>query len=167
MTTGPWKRVAVLLALVAAPAYAGGEPVTFPPALQGIWMTADEEGRAQCERYLAARAGDDDEHTYNQLVGAEVVSPAMLHSYSEYGEGNFYQPTRIVATGAQQWRVTADLGIDTWPDGDLAGIAELAVALDGDTLRWSLTSIDGEPVEMQVQDRYFRCAEVPADMYRR
>ncbi|RDV06013.1 hypothetical protein DXH95_00735 [Sphingorhabdus pulchriflava] len=136
----------------------------LPNAVQGIWMTDDGEGRAQCKAYLAAMQADN-EDAYMQLVGAEVISANMLHSYAEYGEGNFYQPKRIEKLGKQVWRITAAVGIDGSPEGQDSGTAKFKLSLIRSKLKWDMESFDGKPVDSWDAHLYFRCTAVPTGMY--
>jgi hypothetical protein len=136
----------------------------LPNAVQGIWMKDDSEGHGQCKAYMAAMQADS-EDAHAQLVGAEVISANMLHSYAEYGEGNFYQPKRIEKLGKQTWRITAAVGIDGSPEGQDSGTAKFKLSLVRGKLKWDMESFDGKPVDSWDAHLYFRCSAVPTGMY--
>ncbi|MBK7163653.1 MAG: hypothetical protein IPH79_14755 [Sphingomonadales bacterium] len=154
---------ALLFGLIAGPV-AAAKISLLPNAVQGIWMTDHGEGRAQCKAYLAAMQADN-EDAYRQLVGAEVISANMLHSYAEYGEGNFYQPKRIEKLGKQVWRITSAVGIDGSPEGQDSGTAKFKLSLIRGKLKWDMESFDGKPVDSWDAHLYFRCSAVPNGMY--
>jgi hypothetical protein len=157
---------AMLVAFSASANVAGQTSPSYPAAVQGIWFTDDADGNAQCRRYVFARSrkrGDPDMH----LVGSQIISGNLWHSYSEYGEGNFYVLRSLAKIGRQHWRADAAVGIDVYPepeDGQNATFdiqlnkGQLTLAMDplGDTLR--MASID-EPL-------YARCTSVPKGFYK-
>lgn len=151
-----------LCLVVAAPAAAKFS--SLPKVLQGVWMADDAVGRAQCDAYQAV-LGQGLETARNHLVGAEVISRKIVHSYAEYGEGNFYQPTEIRNAGQKSWTLKTRVGFDQMPGGDHIGSAEFKLSLRAGKLVWENISYDGEAVSNREEILLFRCASVPAKLY--
>jgi hypothetical protein len=151
-----------LSASLASPAAAKYPSV--PKELHGVWMNDDAAGQAQCRDYTAA-LGKGLDAARNYLVGAEVITRKIVHSYSEYGEGNFYQPTAIRSIGKQEWRLKTRVGFDQMPGGEHTGSAEFRLALRSGKLNWVNVSFDGEPSASQDSIALFRCAPIPAELY--
>lgn len=149
-------------AILAAPAAA--KYPSMPKPLLGIWMTDDAKGRTQCEAYQAA-LGKGLDVASEQLVGAEIISRKLVHSYAEYGEGNFYQPTSLRSTGKQAWRLKTRVGFDQTPGGEHTGSAEFTLSLRAGKLVWVNLSYDGKPVDRREEITFSRCADVPAKLY--
>lgn len=149
---------------LAGPALASAPAPQMPAQMRGIWMVANAAGKDQCNAYLAElrRPRSD---ARSKLVGSEVISARGLHSYAEYGEGNFYWAERIVALGKGKWRVHALLGLDGPPEPGAAGKAVLVFNLEGAKLAYRIESIGGAASQGQSARRYFRCAAVPAGFY--
>jgi hypothetical protein len=152
---------AVMLAAPAAAKYP-----SMPKPLLGIWMTDDAKGRAQCDAYQAA-LGKGLETAQNHLVGAEVISRKVVHSYAEYGEGNFYQPTSLRSIGKQAWQLKTRVGFDAMPGGEHTGSAEFTLTLRAGKLVWVNLTYDGKPVDRKDEILLSRCADVPAELYGR
>ncbi|MBN8500063.1 MAG: hypothetical protein J0M19_02800 [Sphingomonadales bacterium] len=148
---------------LASPALAKPNPA-MPPQVRGIWMDDNAQGRRQCQSYLAAMRKDGGDAS-GPLVGAEVITARSLHSYAEYGEGNFYEPRRIAALGKQKWRVDAALGLDGMPEDGEAGRATFTLSIEGGKLLVRMESINAKPASGSAVQRYFRCAAVPPGMY--
>lgn len=85
------------LAALALPA-AAARPNEMPDALTGVWSDDDADGREQCALWRKDPVSRDD--GYDPLVGAVVITKGLIHSYAEYGEGNFYRIERVDAAGA-------------------------------------------------------------------
>lgn len=134
---------------------------SMPKELQGIWMDDNGEGRAQCSAYKAEKGT---EAARNYLVGSEVISRKMLHSYSEYGEGNFYRPDQIKSVGKKSWTVKATLGLDQPPGDENQADAEMKLSLKNGKLTSRFVAIGGKASD-ETASVYFRCADVPAGMY--
>jgi hypothetical protein len=152
--------VAGIVALALAGPVAAKTAPTMPIQVRGIWMTDNAEGRSQCQRYLKAVRTDNGEASPN-LVGSEVISAKGLHSYAEYGEGNFYAPTRITILGRQTWRVNTALGIDGPPEPKESGRAVFTLSIIGGKLAFRMESVNNKPVSGKTKRQYFRCADVP------
>lgn len=156
-----FDRLCVLIAATFASPIAIGQPAeTFPSEIQGIWMTDDGEGQVQCRNYRAAeRSGDVDATEY--LVGSEVIRSARWHSYAEYGEGNSYEVASVQAMSAERWRMKAN----TYIDNETGGQAIFRVHIEDGKLFWLFESFDGLAVDSWDEHRYFRCADVPDELY--
>lgn len=127
----------------------------IPKKLRGIWSENDADGKLQCERYkLATRDARDKENDElsNSLVGSLVITRHMIHDYAEYGEGNFYAIERISRTRGDKWKVTAQIGIDTFPsDEDARDIVAFELSLSSNLLYWK---------EEEAPSSYFRCDDL-------
>ena len=137
---------------------------SLPKDLQGVWMTDDAAGRAQCDSFKTA-LGQGLEPALNHLVGAEIVSRKVVHSYAEYGEGNFYQPTAIRSAGKQSWTLKTRVGFDQMPGGEHDGSAEFKLTLRAGKLVWVNLTYDGKAASRQEEILLSRCASVPAKLY--
>lgn len=163
MPTMRTVAAALIFSLLATPVIAGKLP-SLPASIQGIWLSDDAEGRAQCKSFLAAMSADN-EDAYDKLVGALVIGDTVLHAYAEYGEGDFYQPKRIKKLGKKGWRISAAVGIDGSPEGENIGTSEFDLSLDAGKLQWDMVSFNRKPVDSWDEHVYFRCADVPVGMY--
>lgn len=152
-------HLAFLFGFLATPAIA--KFPSMPKELQGIWMDDNGEGRAQCSAYKAAKRT---ENAGNFLVGSEVISRKMLHSYSEYGEGNFYRIYQIKSVGKKSWAIKASLGIDQPPGDEDQMDTEMKLSLKNGKLTSRFVTIGGKASD-ETASVYFRCANVPAGMY--
>lgn len=150
-------------ALVAAPAIA--KYPSLPKELQGVWFADDAEGRVQCAAYNAGLEAGGLDAARNHLVGAEVISRKVVHSYAEYGEGNFYQPTSVRSAGKQSWTLKTRVGFDQMPGGEHTGSAEFKLSLRSGKLVWLNLTFDGEPSDRTEEIVLRRCANVPAKLY--
>lgn len=138
------------------------QSLTLPAQLIGVWSSDDADGRAQCDRYRALPAdigGSDD--GWISLIGSVVITPSMIHQYSEYGEGNFYAVRGIETLGVGGWKVVVQVGIDTIPaDEDQS---------DTDTYRLKLQqerlSLEPEAPAEDHASVYFRCGDIRRDVY--
>ncbi len=148
--------------IFAAPAAA--KYPSMPKPLLGIWVTDDAKGRTQCEAYQVA-LGQGLDVARDQLVGAEIISRKLVHSYAEYGEGNFYQPTAIRSDSKQSWTLKTRVGFDQVPGGEHTGSAEFSLSLRAGKLVWVNLSYDGKPVDRNEEITLSRCADVPANLY--
>ena len=156
--------VLMLAGLAGAGSAFAQNPVTVPVLLRGIWMQDNGAGHSQCRDYLSA-VRKKDETARNHLVGAEVIGARGLHSYAEYGEGNFYRPLRVTALGKQSWRIKTLVGFDGPPEANSGGRATLALSVMAGKLRLKVETINGRPGNGSDNKRYFRCSSVPAGMY--
>ncbi len=152
--------------LTASTAFAGNHQTSYPFSLRGIWVNDSNEGKAQCLAYKKADKTKDDEVSA-RLVGTVLISNAMMHAYSEYGEGNFYGLRKLEKTGRNSWRAGVAIGIDTSPEISqpvdetltmrLAANGRLIVASKPPPL-----NISGS---WQVSYNLRRCADLPNGMY--
>jgi hypothetical protein len=136
--------------------------VTVPAELIGVWSSDDADGRAQCNRYraLPADIGESDEG-WVSLVGSIVITPSLIHQYSEYGEGNFYAVRGIEALGGGNWRVAVQVGIDTMPtDEGQPDTNTYRLKLKQARLRW-----ESEAPAGAYASAYFRCGDIRRDVY--
>jgi hypothetical protein len=137
-------------------------PQFFPPAIRGLWVADNAEGKSQCRAYKNADNANDDEMS-RHLVGATIVSSRVVHDYSEYGEGNFFLLLGYERqTGRQSWRVKTALGIDHVPEENISQIVVLTLALSRGKL---IIQREFGNAPHQAAERMVRCAKVPADMY--
>jgi hypothetical protein len=162
------KRAATLTIMVSisVSAYAAGKVISYPMAVQGIWMSDDAAGKVQCREYLAAFKENPDEAS-NFLVGAEIVSGNMWHSYSEYGEGNFYSLRALTKTGKQSWRASAGLGLDTSAASPDSGPVIVKMQIEKRKLIAVIEGTVGNASENNKASSYFRCRNVPRSLYGR
>lgn len=95
------------------------------------------------------------------MVGSMVITPRLIHEYSEYGEGNFNVVREIASLGDGSWRVKVQVGIDSMPADD-AGIEVEAhlLELKQERLSWERYKADEEN-----PSSYFRCGDVRTDLY--
>jgi hypothetical protein len=156
-------RLAFLVGILATPAAA--KFPSMPKALQGIWFADNVDGRASCATYTAALKSGGLDAARNHLVGAEVISRKIVHSYAEYGEGNFYQPTSIRNRGKKAWTLKTRVGFDQMPGGEHTGSAEFKLSLRGEKLGWLNISYDGKPSDRTEELALRRCADAPAKLY--
>jgi hypothetical protein len=137
--------------------------VSYPNVVQGVWMSDDEPGRAQCRQYLEAYSRD--KTTSDFLVGAEVITKKIWHSYAEYGEGNFYFPKSLRHISRNRWRASATIGIDTMVEIGEEQTSTFRFYLSAGKLIWVVETVAGKPVDSWDEHRYFRCAGVPSGFY--
>jgi hypothetical protein len=152
--------------LAASTAFAGNHQTSYPLSLRGIWVNDGSEGKTQCLAYKKADKTKDDQISA-RLVGTVLISNAMMHDYSEYGEGNFYALRKLEKAGRNSWRAGVAIGIDTSP--------ELSQPVD-ETLMMRLTPngrliVTSKPPPLnikgswQVSYNLRRCADLPNGMY--
>ncbi|WP_434032049.1 hypothetical protein [[Pseudomonas] boreopolis] len=156
----PIFRCAVSLAFAAIilSANAASQSDAMPEVLTGIWSDNDADGRWQCSLWRKDPVARDNGH--DPLVGAVVITRELIHSYAEYGEGNFYRVERVDATGAGSWRVHSSLYIDTLPSeaptssGDDAPlqVTDTMTLAEGE-LVWTASGADARTL--------FRCGDLP------
>lgn len=96
------------------------------------------------------------------MVGSIVITPTLIHEYSEYGEGNFNAVKEIASLGDGFWRVKVHVGIDSMPtdDADLE-VETYLLELQQERLSWEPHGSNGEHASS-----YFRCGDVQAELYR-
>jgi hypothetical protein len=123
-------RVAVVLALVAAPALAANKP-SLPTATQGVWFPDDVEAIPSCKAYLVLKPNADRDAQINALVGSVVISRDQIHAVAEYGEGNFYTLRSITATGKGKWKAKTALTLDSNEDDGSGTAVPVNLALKG------------------------------------
>jgi hypothetical protein len=100
-------------------------------------------------------------------LSCQVVSGNIWHSYSEYGEGNFYALRSLTTLGKQHWRVFAAIGIDEIPDSGSNQIVAFDIQIRKEKLIWHLDP-EGDGVRSVIRkDRLARCSSVPKRAYRR
>jgi hypothetical protein len=138
----------------------------YPEIVRGIWMQKTSNGREQCRNYKAAlRAGP--EYAGNYLVGAELIGRSIWHSYSEYGEGNFYFVDSLALVGKLRWSALVSVGIDSVEREDARLRAGVRFRLEGRRLQFRV----GGPGKWNKHDAqfrgesYFRCASLPPHIY--
>lgn len=141
-----------------------GANANLPTELIGVWSRDDAGGRAQCDRYraLPADAGGSDEGSIS-LIGSLVITPTMIHEYSEYGEGNFNAVKAIESLrDGSSWRVKVQVGIDTIPvDEDRSEMDPYRLELQQGKLTWAPEASHDERAST-----YFKCGEIRRDIYR-
>lgn len=167
-TTGP--------ATAQAPVASPGSPrpsAALPAGLPGVWFRDDPGGHAQCERYRALPAdagksgeGGPDEggadEAWMSMVGSLVITPGLIHAFSEYGEGNFNVVREIESEGDGRWRVEVQVGIDAMPvDGEPAETDSYRMELHRGRLGWGPLDAGGAHAST-----FFRCGDVRGDVYR-
>lgn len=150
--------VPLTLAALASPVAAAAQQASMPAELIGMWSDDTEEGRAQCADYRKNPMPDAD--GYDPLVGAVLIRKGMIHSYSDYGEGNFYRILRVSPSGAKSWRVSSRLYLDTMPSegpvqpGEDEPIETTdTLTLKGGMLVWESSDADSRTL--------FRCGSLP------
>lgn len=136
----------------------------YPKAIQGIWMTDDDEGQAQCRSYRSALQSDGVDAS-DFLVGAEVIRDTIWQSYAEYGEGDSYEITRVEKIGSHKWRFTATTYVDSVADAAGNQQARFRASLHGQKLLWVFETIGDQPVDSWDEHRYFRCSSLPKGFY--
>jgi len=156
-------HLALLLGVASTPAAA--KFPSMPKELLGVWFPDNAEGRNSCAAYTAAFQTGGLEAARDHLVGAEVISRKVIHSYAEYGEGNFYQPTSIRNRGKKAWALKTRVGFDQMPGGEHTGSAEFKLSLRGEKLGWLNISYDGKPSDRTEEVALRRCADAPAKLY--
>ena len=120
---------------------------------------------AHCRRDNKADKTKGDEVSA-RLVGTVLISNAMMHAYSEYGEGNFYGLRKLEKTGRNSWRAGVAVGIDTSP--------ELSQPVD-ETLTMRLAAngrliVASKPPPLNIESSWQvsyslrRCADLPNGM---
>lgn len=138
----------------------------YPSDLQGIWFSDERDGRTQCRAYLTASKSNDDS-AFDLLVGSEIISGDLWHSFAEYGEGNFYKLRQLKKIGAQSWKVEADVGIDSYPDPLENQRAKFEVKTAKRRLLWTENSLGNRSELKGKARRFFRCSSVPASFPRK
>ena len=146
------------LATLALPAAAMAQQAQMPVELIGVWSNDDEEGRAQCADYRKDPVARDD--GYDPLVGAVIIRKGLIHSYSEYGEGNFYKVERVSPAGAKSWRIRSRLYLDTRPPEGPARSGEDNSTPVTDTLTLKGATLSWEAPEEEART-LFRCGNLP------
>ena len=115
MRTACVKAAILAGILTGSAAFAGNDQHSYPLPLHGVWFDDSKEGKAQCLAYRKADQANDDEVSAH-LVGSVLISSAMIHAYSEYGEGNFYGLRKLEKISSNSWRAAVAIGIDTLPE---------------------------------------------------
>ena len=155
----------VIGGIAAATATADNSKPAYPGVLQGIWYKHDADGRALCQAYKNADKRDKD-IVSGLLVGAVLISGPMMHAYSEYGEGNFYELRELKKTGRNEWRVAVASGIDTSPETFQPRDNMFLMRLADSTLT---IKAQIHPIilkeSLHVRYRLRHCANLPADFY--
>ena len=128
----------------------------MPEALIGVWHRNDSDGRQACEAYRKITSANDIDEESNALLGGLIITKHLVHSYAEYGEGDFYAIKRVVDLDNRSWEVDALIGIDTLPsEGDAEGTFRFAV--DSGLLSMNRTDVaEGGAYA----SGFFRCGEV-------
>lgn len=134
-------RVAVVLALAAAPTIAANKP-SLPTATQGVWFPDDVEAIPSCKAYLALKPSADRDAQINALVGSVVISRNQIHAVAEYGEGNFYTLRSITATGKGKWKAKTALTLDSNEDDGTGSAVPMTLTLKGTRLTVTETHAD-------------------------
>ncbi|MCF7221616.1 hypothetical protein [Marilutibacter chinensis] len=96
------------------------------------------------------------------MVGSIVITPRLIHEYSEYGEGNFNAVREIASLGDGSWRVEVQVGIDSIPADDTGiEVEAYLLELQQERLSW-------EPYKAAEErtSSYFRCGDVRTDLYK-
>jgi hypothetical protein len=155
------------VALAASTAIAADKWPSYPRALQGIWFGHNAEGNYQCQAYKRADKTNGDEVS-GLLVGAVLISDSMMHGYSEYGEGNFYELRRLEKTKRSSWHITVAIGIDSVPEptqraDDIFTLQLTKTVLIVKTKTHLLNLMDSRKVDYKLR----RCIDVPVGFYGR
>lgn len=137
------------------------QSATLPAELLGVWSRDDADGRAQCDRYraLPADIGESDEG-WISLVGSLIITPNMIHEFSEYGEGNFNMIKEVEKAGDDLWVVKVKVGIDHMPVDDQIETYAYQIRLHQERLGWGSLEA-GEEYALT----FLRCGDVRADVY--
>ena len=151
-----------LLVVLSAPAIATGQSASFPKPVQGIWMEDNAEGAAQCKKFRAASL----ERRFETLAGAEIIGAKMWHSNSEYGEGNFYSLRALTKVGANSWRASTGLEMDAMKASPDSYPVTIFKRLEKQKLIARVQPIGGNAVESEPEITYFKCRNLPRDLYR-
>lgn len=150
----------------ASVAFAGSQQASYPHAIRGIWFDDSKEGKAQCLAYKNADKTNDDEVSA-RLVGAVLISGALMHAYSEYGEGNFYALRKLEKTGRNSWRAAVAIGIDSVPEK--SGPVDETLMIRLASVRLVIAS-KPPPLDIkgswQVSYNLRYCADMPHEIYR-
>lgn len=159
-------RKATAIALICLPAAALAErprdpiPRNLPSALRGVWMADTAAGRGQCRRYLAAMQAGQRDRAGEQLVGATLISARVVHSYAEYGEGNFAAVQSLAATGTGRWRANVQVGFDAMPTAETQVPGRYQFRLRGKRL--AMTVQTGDDRAASTQNLALCTARLPA-----
>jgi hypothetical protein len=159
--------IAVTAGIVVSAAWASDTKPRFPRTLQGIWYDDDRAGHVQCQGYKKAEQAND--HAVSGLlVGAVLINDSIMHSYSEYGEGNFYELRRLKKTDRNIWIAGVAIGIDTLPKATQGEDDILTLQLTKATLTVKTKSDFRDLKDSWSLDyKLRRCADVPVGFYRR
>ena len=162
-------KLATALSIMAGaslPTHAAAKEITYPKAVQGIWMNDDAAGKVQCREYLTAFKADPSE-AKDFLVGAEIVSGNMWHSFSEYGEGNFYALRTLTKTGKQSWNASTGLTLDTSVASPDSAPVIVTMRIEKRKLFSLIKAAVVNASEDGTTNRHFRCRNVPRSFYGR
>jgi hypothetical protein len=91
----------------------------------------------------------------------------MWHSYSEYGEGNFYSLRALTKTSKQSWRASAGLGLDTSVASPDSAPVIVKMQIEKRKLIALIEGNVGNASENGKASTYFRCRNVPRSFYGR
>jgi hypothetical protein len=160
--------VAISFSLVQI-ANARAVDTSYPPETMGVWFVDNPEGRQQCRDYkkILKTSKSDWDVISGHLVDSTVISPRLIHEYSEYGEGNFYLAySPATRTGRQSWRMAAWLGIDAIADGPDAKPVDVTMKLKDGRLHLRYQDQHSDNANSGAHSALRRCADVPEGMYR-
>ena len=165
-TNGAILLAAILLLCGCASTHASGKEElssTIPTELIGVWHRNDNRGRQLCDIYKKARSAQElDEKPY-PLVGSLVITKAMVHAYSDYGEGNFYVVKRVADLGNKTWEIMALLGIDGIPTPEYGKKVTSRLMVRSGLL--SMEDINAPLDNAYPSHRFFRCGKVIDGLY--
>jgi hypothetical protein len=153
------------LSITFSPAHSSGRASQsqYPAAVQGIWMSDDDDGQRKCQNYRVAMKADRDASSF--LANALIIINDKWYETQSDGTAvaSTYFLERLVTAGAQRWRVQARMHIERGTDQSQR--ASFRMYLTRGKLTWVMETIGGTPVDSWDEHRYFRCASVPANFY--
>lgn len=130
----------------------------MPESLRGVWYPDHAEARAACKTYLCTDAATIERTGHDPLVGAVIVTPNMVHWYSEYGEGNFLRIDATTKTDDGAWALSGQVFMDSLPGAGERGAEHTErFKLSGKGRAVSFMDAEGQS--------FFRCGDVRSDLY--
>lgn len=96
------------------------------------------------------------------MIGSLVITPGLIHEFSEYGEGNFNVVKEVESAGDGLWWVKVQVGIDYMPTDDMQLETDTyQIKLHQERLGWGAPEAGEEHASI-----FFRCGNVRDDVYR-
>lgn len=145
----------------------------MPDVLRGVWYPDTDQGRADCKAYRVVTPKQyEDGPGGEPLVGATIILGGLVHQFSEYGEGIFYDVRDVQRIADGQWRLHSRYWVDSYPGIDAPDAPSDQYSIDGlalikDRLSWypdqspTATALTGKADEPPL----FRCGPVRPEIY--